>query len=284
MRCRRGSNRATDHTDQHGPRITRITRIYTEAGKSVRIGGSVEIREDSRPGTREDPSPIAGQSVADTAITFILRLGRALHAYGYSADQLESMLTATAARLGLEGQFLSTPTSILAAIGSLPAQRTFLLRTEPGTIDLGKLAELDALQAGVLDRRLTPAQGLERIDDLLAKEARYGPIARVMASALGSGTASVFSAAGRSRPSWRRSCASPAPARRAHARPCDRAARSRRHRIQQPLVAAESRGRTGRRKRVPYGARLRCACHRFADCRRARSRPASVPKPSTLTF
>ena len=49
---------------------------------------------------------------ADASIRFLLRLGRALHAYGYSADQLERALTASAARLGLEAQFFSTPTSM----------------------------------------------------------------------------------------------------------------------------------------------------------------------------
>jgi uncharacterized membrane protein YjjP (DUF1212 family) len=129
---------------------------------------------------------------ADQPITFILRLARALHAYGYSADQLESGLTAAAGRLGLEGQFFSTPTAIHAAIGPLSAQRTFLMRTEPGEMDLGKLADLDALQSAVLDRRLTPAQGLDRIDEILDKPARYGPAARVFASALASATASIF--------------------------------------------------------------------------------------------
>jgi uncharacterized membrane protein YjjP (DUF1212 family) len=52
-----------------------------------------------------------------SSITFLLRLGEALHAYGYSAGQLESVMTAAAARLGFEGEFFSTPTSILAAIG-----------------------------------------------------------------------------------------------------------------------------------------------------------------------
>jgi uncharacterized membrane protein YjjB (DUF3815 family) len=53
-------------------------------------------------------------------------------------------MRAGAARLGLQAQFFSTPTSILAALGAVPDQRTFLIRTYPGTMDLGKLGELDA--------------------------------------------------------------------------------------------------------------------------------------------
>jgi len=49
----------------------------------------------------------------DTSIRFLLRLGRAMHDYGYSAEQLERGLAAMAGRLGLEAQFFTTPTSIL---------------------------------------------------------------------------------------------------------------------------------------------------------------------------
>ena len=128
----------------------------------------------------------------DASIQFLLRLGRAMHAYGYSAEQLERALMAMAARLGLEGQFFTTPTSILAAIGPLPRQRTFLIRTEPGTIDLGKLDELDALQNGVLERRLTPAEGLARVEALIVRPGLYGPAARIAAAALASASSSVF--------------------------------------------------------------------------------------------
>jgi uncharacterized membrane protein YjjP (DUF1212 family) len=140
---------------------------------------------------------------ANTSITFLLRLGEALHAYGYSAGQLESVMTAGAARLGLEGQFFSTPTSILAALGAVPNQRTFLIRTDPGTIDLGKLGELDALQKDVLEQRLTPAEGLARVEAVLvAAKGRYGPIARVLATGLSSGCASIFLGGGLVEAAW----------------------------------------------------------------------------------
>jgi uncharacterized membrane protein YjjP (DUF1212 family) len=134
-----------------------------------------------------DPPP-----AEDAPIRFLLRLGRAMHAYGYSAEQLERALTAMAGRLGFEGQFFTTPTSIMAALGPLPQQRTFLIRTEPGTIDLGKLDVLDALQNDVLDRKLTPAAALDRVEALFARPGLYGPVARTLAAGIASGSASVF--------------------------------------------------------------------------------------------
>jgi len=128
----------------------------------------------------------------DTSIRFLLRLGRAMHDYGYSAEQLERGLAAMAGRLGLEAQFFTTPTSILAAIGPLHGQRTFLIRTEPGTIDLGKLDELDDLQNEVLESKVTPSQGLARVEALFARPGLYGPVARIVAAGAASVSASVF--------------------------------------------------------------------------------------------
>ena len=74
----------------------------------------------------------------------MLKLARALHAYGYSAPRLEGILGATADRLGLHGhRFFSMPTQIMAAFGPEARQRTALLRVEPGEVNLGKLAALE---------------------------------------------------------------------------------------------------------------------------------------------
>lgn len=136
--------------------------------------------------------PVASPPSEDASIRFLLRLGRAMHDYGYSAEQLERGLAAMAGRLGLEGQFFTTPTSILAAIGPIQSQRTFLIRTEPGTIDLGKLHELDELQTEVLDSKLTPSEGLRRVEALSARPGRYGAFARIAAAGAASVSASVF--------------------------------------------------------------------------------------------
>jgi uncharacterized membrane protein YjjP (DUF1212 family) len=47
---------------------------------------------------RDDPDPFA--------VGFVLRLARALHAYGYSAARLEDILSGTADRVGVAGHRL----------------------------------------------------------------------------------------------------------------------------------------------------------------------------------
>ena len=79
------------------------------------------------------------------AIRFILAFARALHTCGTPAHRLESALQACAERLGIQAQFFSTPTSMFASFGPADAQRTCLLRVEPGDVDLGRTTRLDTV-------------------------------------------------------------------------------------------------------------------------------------------
>jgi uncharacterized membrane protein YjjP (DUF1212 family) len=125
-------------------------------------------------------------------LAFILKLGRALHTYGYPAHNLESILEVVTRRLGLEGQFFSTPTSIFVAFGPQHDQRTHLLRVEPGETDLGKLADLDETTSRVLSGDMHPREGLSRIDEILAAPPLYGRTLTVFAFGLASASASRF--------------------------------------------------------------------------------------------
>jgi uncharacterized membrane protein YjjP (DUF1212 family) len=83
------------------------------------------------------------------ASLFVLRLAHALHASGYAAHSLEDVLNHICERLGLISQFYTTPTAIIASFGTLEAQRTHLIRVQPGELDLGRLSALDAVAKGV---------------------------------------------------------------------------------------------------------------------------------------
>ena len=123
------------------------------------------------------------------AIGFILRLARALHTYGYAAQPLEEVMALSSFRLGMSGEFFSTPTSIFAAFGERERQRTYLLRVEPGDVDLGKLARLDQVTVGVLRAQMTPAEGSRRIDAIVADPPRYGAVITTLAFGIASGAA-----------------------------------------------------------------------------------------------
>jgi uncharacterized membrane protein YjjP (DUF1212 family) len=123
----------------------------------------------------------------------VLRLARALHAYGYSAPRLEDILGATAERLGLAGyRFFSMPTQIMAAFGPEERQRTHLLRVEPGEVNLGKLASLEEVSVDVAQGRASPEEGMARIERIVAAPSPYGPGLVTLAHGILSGAVCQF--------------------------------------------------------------------------------------------
>lgn len=147
----------------------------------------------------------AVQSELDQRVGFLLRLARAMHAAGTPAPHLEEVLSDGSDRLGLDGQFFTTPTSIFAAFGPVERQRTHLLRVEPAGNDLGRLAELDVIARGVRAGRLTVAEGSERVDAVVAARDRYpawlvvlafGAVSAAGCRFLGGGLAEIEAAGG----------------------------------------------------------------------------------------
>src|SRR5262249_7961256 len=118
------------------------------------------------PRMAESRAHAASVEPADDATAFVLRLGRALHAEGYPSHRIEEVLGLAADKLGLAGQFFTTPTSIFAAFGELDRQRTFLVRVEPGDLDLARLARVQQIAQDVLSGRLAPHAGLAGLDQV----------------------------------------------------------------------------------------------------------------------
>lgn len=127
------------------------------------------------------------------AVGFVLKLARALHAYGYSAPRLEGILGATADRLGLHGhRFFSMPTQIMAAFGPEARQHTHLLRVEPGEVNLSKLAALEQVSLDVAQGRVSPRAGMAQIQHIVAAESPYGPALVTLAYGVLSGAVCQF--------------------------------------------------------------------------------------------
>lgn len=123
---------------------------------------------------------------------FLRDWGVALHTYGVPAHRLESSLAELAARLGIEAQFLSTPTSLMCAFGPPGDQRVSLARLVPGSTDLGRLAALDALGQAVLAGRLGVEEGSRRLREILEAPLAYGRLASTLAFGGSSAAAAHF--------------------------------------------------------------------------------------------
>src|SRR6188768_3439164 len=118
------------------------------------------------------PSEVTS-GVQDPAILFVLRLAQALHSSGYAAHSLEDILRHVCDQLGLIGQFFTTPTAIMAGFGPLDNQHTFLIRVQPGELNLGRLSVLDEVARHVVAGTLSPGEGSARIATILTKKPTY---------------------------------------------------------------------------------------------------------------
>lgn len=143
------------------------------------------------------PSPAGSQAdVASHEIQLVLRLGRALHTYGYPSPMLESALGRVAERFALESQFFSTPTSLFCAFGPLERQRTYLLRVEPGDVDLGKLARLQEAIDQSLSGDIDAEEAGRKVEAIVAAPPIYGRLLSTLAVGLAAGGAALFTGGG----------------------------------------------------------------------------------------
>lgn len=134
-----------------------------------------------------DHTPSTTTDAVDPTVdvtSFLVRLARALHTYGTPSHRTEEALQRIAARLGVRGQFLVTPTSILAAIGDDDVGQTIRLsRVEQGETDLQKLTQLHQVIRDVFDGSLPVREASRLITSIEGGAPAYGPLFTGVASA-----------------------------------------------------------------------------------------------------
>src|SRR5258707_6841575 len=103
---------------------------------------------------------------------FVVEIARRLHQYGTSAPRLEDAIDSVSARLQLNCQSLSTPTSILFSFsdrasgdGAL-AELTQVIRVSPGQDDLANLGAVNEIADGVTDGAIDIDEGFRRLHEI----------------------------------------------------------------------------------------------------------------------
>ena len=114
---------------------------------------------------QSDPAPTTAQTAERRA--FLLELAKALHASGTATHRLEAALEDAATRLGETAQYFATPTSIFASFGAGTNQQTFMVRTAPQPINLGRWVRVTEIARAVMAGTVDPAQGTEQLGRLL---------------------------------------------------------------------------------------------------------------------
>ncbi len=136
--------------------------------------------------------PPAAPRNSDDAIAFVLALGRALHKYGTPAHRLEEALRVACDRLDLESEIFTTPTAIIMSFGDPRELRTRMMRVEGGELDMDKLEQVDDLADEVAAQHVTAAEGVVRLEQILAAPRVYSRAVTVVVNGLTSGTLAVF--------------------------------------------------------------------------------------------
>lgn len=144
---------------------------------------------DSFDETLDDEQPYS----TDRYARLVLNLGRALLHVGSPAHRLESSMQIMAERLGLHAEFFSTPTALIVSLGDGEKQQTFLARSEPGSANLSKLADLTEVMEELAEGRINPQRADERVRAIDAAPPRYGSWLQVLAFILiGGGVAPLL--------------------------------------------------------------------------------------------
>lgn len=125
-------------------------------------------------------------------IEFVLLLARALARYGTPAHRLEEAIGVICRDLALTVEVFTTPTTIIMSFGEPAELRTRMMRVEGGELDMDKLEQVDDLADDVAARKISPAEGVERLAQIAAQPRRFGRVLSTAVHAISVGAFAVF--------------------------------------------------------------------------------------------
>lgn len=114
---------------------------------------------------------------------FIIRLGKALHKFGTPAFRMEAHLNNVATFLGVQANFVITPTSLTFVLSQNEELQDYhhVIRVNPGELDLGSLARTDELVDELSSGQRTLTEAIDRLDEIANKPNPYGRILTFLA-------------------------------------------------------------------------------------------------------
>jgi uncharacterized membrane protein YjjP (DUF1212 family) len=123
--------------------------------------------------SQPNPGNQAAGPSAREALDLLLTLARALHAAGLPSHRLEETLLQAAKRLGVSLVVFSLPTGILVCFQEDGRPATFVLRLQPGSANLERLAQLTAVAGELLRGQVSVADARARIDRIVSAPPRW---------------------------------------------------------------------------------------------------------------
>jgi uncharacterized membrane protein YjjP (DUF1212 family) len=110
-----------------------------------------------------------------TLLEFLFRLGQAYIACGEQTAKVELSLRRTASAFGMrKPRVVAFPTALFISIHDEAGERVTLAQCKPQTLRLDQIADVHALGAAAEKAEVAPAEGLQRLAEILAQRARFG--------------------------------------------------------------------------------------------------------------
>jgi len=103
----------------------------------------------------------------------LLQISKAIAEAGAPAHRLESYMLVLLDKFGLKGNFFALPTAIMASIGESYGQRSYMIRTTPGDIDLSTLQQLNAIINQLETDQITVDEALKGIKAVVNNKSAY---------------------------------------------------------------------------------------------------------------
>ncbi|MEQ9399628.1 MAG: threonine/serine exporter family protein [Longimicrobiales bacterium] len=128
----------------------------------------------------------------DEAARFFLLLAECLHVFGMGAHNVERVLSRVAAALGVEGQFLVTPTFVIFTVGPVGGSRTHMSRVHGQELDLDRLTRLHRIVQRIVEGSLTSEQARTRLEALRRPRRPWRAAPAALAHALSASGAAVI--------------------------------------------------------------------------------------------
>lgn len=125
---------------------------------------------------------------------FLLRLAKSLHTYGVPAYELEKSMQDCGTALGFGVQCMSIPTSITISImQEHDVVSSYVIRTDPGEIDLDKLIQVSEVAQEVINNNMTPKEGAAALREINESNRLYSiPMQTVSLALVSFGITRVF--------------------------------------------------------------------------------------------
>lgn len=127
----------------------------------------------------------------------LIRMGKAISEAGAPAHRLETSMQVLLDKFGMEGNFFSMPTALLASLGDEENQRSYMVRTKPNDTNLEKMADLSEVILRLENDEIDIKDAYEEIKEISNKPLRYPSY--LIAFAIGLASASL---AGLFKGSW----------------------------------------------------------------------------------